>query len=47
MSRAAQQWGRPAAAVAIAQDLIELGNPELARHGTLTRSERAMKDMVV
>jgi UDP-N-acetylglucosamine--N-acetylmuramyl-(pentapeptide) pyrophosphoryl-undecaprenol N-acetylglucosamine transferase len=47
MSRAAQQWGRPGAALAIAQDLIELGNPELARHGTLTRGERAMKDMVV
>ena len=47
MSRAAQQWGRPRAAFAIAQDLIELGDPALARHGTLTRSERAMKDMVV
>lgn len=45
MSRAAQQWGRPGAALAIAQDLIELGKPELARHGTLTRSARAMKDM--
>ena len=47
MGQAAQQWGRPDAALAIAQDLIELGNPELARHGTLTRGERAMKDRVV
>lgn len=47
MSRAAQQWGRPASARAIAQDLMELGNSELARHGTLTRSERATKDMEV
>ncbi len=43
MGKAAENWGRPNAARAIAQDLIKLGHPQFVRSDTLSEARRALK----